>query len=207
MTAVLDHLVAARHTVADLVVGLDEAQRRAPTLCEKWTPVHVLAHLSSLVLVPFPKFMLAMAKNRGDFDVTALQVSQGLVDRMSAEELAAGLKEKATKTPPLPGFPTHMPLLDTLVHTQDIRRPLGLDGQLDDDAVVEALDFLTTHKQASNFTDTELLAQTRLEATDLDWAHGPEGAEMMRGKGEALLMALARRDVDDEIDGPAHRFR
>ncbi|MFT6392556.1 MAG: hypothetical protein ACJA14_002082 [Ilumatobacter sp.] len=44
-----------------------------------------------------------------------------------------------------------------------------------------------------------MLAGLRSEATDLDWSFGD--GELVSGPGEALVMAMLRRDVNTELTG------
>jgi len=92
-----------------------------------------------------------------------------------------------------------MTVSDVTIHTQDIRRPLGLDGSPDPVVLATVLDFLTTHKQATTLVDRRPIANVQLQATDVDWSFG-EGAEIT-GTAEALMMALAKRPVLDELNG------
>ena len=96
-------------------------------------------------------------------------------------------------------FPAGLTTVDVAVHTQDVRRGLGLDGALDPDVVAEALDFSTSHPKSKLMVPPEQIAGLRLEATDLDWSWG-EG-DLVRGTGEAVLLGINRRDVASELEG------
>ena len=88
-----------------------------------------------------------------------------------------------------------------MIHTQDIRRPLGLDGGFDPDHLRATLDFLTEHKMATMLVDRKPLDGVKLTATDLDWSWG-EGAEIT-GTGEALMMGMADRPAAlADLSGP-----
>ena len=89
--------------------------------------------------------------------------------------------------------------MDVAVHTQDVRRGLGLDGSLDDGVLRASLDWVTTHKQRKIHVDPKAIEGLRLEATDMDWSWG-DGA-LVSGPAEAILMALNRRDVGSELTG------
>jgi hypothetical protein len=86
-------------------------------------------------------------------------------------------------------------LADTLVHHQDIRRPLGRQRTIPADRLVPVLNrpdpFAQPRRRARGL---------RFVATDLIWANG-EGSEV-RGTGEAIARAVAGRPVVlDELQG------
>ena len=116
-----------RRDVADLVEGLSAEQRKQPTLCGDWTPHEVLAHLTMFVDVGLPSFFFNMAKSGFDYDKMADGYATRTASERSVEDLAAALRAKATKGPPMPMFPPELNLADVAIHTQDIRRGLGLD--------------------------------------------------------------------------------
>jgi hypothetical protein len=89
-------------------------------------------------------------------------------------------------------------LLDAMIHTQDIRRPLGLPRAVPPDRLRTAL-------QRTLYVPIICAAWRsrglRLIATDAEWTHG-KGLEI-RASGEVLLMSLAgRRDAFGQLDGP-----
>ena len=92
-----------------------------------------------------------------------------------------------------------MTVADVAVHTQDIRRPLGIEGDLDADVLRVALDMCTTHDKAKLFVPPKDIEGLRLEATDLDWSFG--SGDLVSGTGEAILMAINRRDSRSELSG------
>ena len=183
-----------------MIEGLTPEQVDAgTTLCEGWSPHLVLAHAVTFVDVPLPKFMFNVMKNRGNFDAAADGMARTIAERPVAD-LISTLRAKAGKKSSLPTFPEGLTVADMVVHEQDVRRPLGLDGAPDPELVEYSLEFLTTHKQAKLLLEKKgLLEGLRFEATDLDWSSG-EG-DLVRGPGEALLMTMLRRDASSELTG------
>jgi hypothetical protein len=114
-------------------------------------------------------------------------------------DVLATLRANATKSAPLPSFPEEMSVTDVAIHTQDVRRPLGLPGLLDESLLRTALNFLTTHKKANLLIDRRSIDGLRFEATDIDWSFG-EGSEIS-GTAEAIMMGLANRPVLDDLHG------
>ncbi len=189
----------ARTDFADMIEGLTPEQLGQSTFCPEWTAQGVLAHVASFVETGFVKFMGTMAKNRFDFDNVSLDLARTQLARPVGDVLAA-LRAKAAKSSAMPMFPEELTVSDMAIHTQDVRRPLGLEGSLDDAVLSATLDFLTTHKMATTLVDRKPLEGVRLVATDRDWSFG-EGDEIT-GSGEALMMGMAGRPVLDELTGP-----
>lgn len=89
-------------------------------------------------------------------------------------------------------------LVDIVVHTQDIRRPLAIAPALAEGRLAICLDRLKGY--GFPFGAKKRVAGLRLEATDIDWSWG-EGP-VVRGPGEAILMMLAgRRVADGDLEG------
>jgi uncharacterized protein (TIGR03083 family) len=199
-------VASARREIADLVEGLDEQQREGPTLCEGWTPHHVLAHVTTFVEIPLPKFMFNMARTKFDADVASDRMARALAEH-PVDELAAILRAKADKKSALPGFPAELSLSDVVIHTQDVRRGVGVEGVPDEGSVRVVLDFLTQQKQARLLCDTARLRGLAFRATDIEWHYGNIGGAIpIAGTAEAVMMAIAGRDVLDELAGPVDKL-
>lgn len=188
----------ARTDFADMLDELSQEQLAAETLCAGWTPLHIGGHIVSFVEMSLPQIMINMAKGGFNADKAFQNIALQYME-MGAPAIVQSLRANAAKTAPIKSFPEGLTVTDVAVHTQDIRRPLGLDGALDPDVVRASLDFCTTHKQGKMHVPTNDIAGLRLEATDMDWSWG-SGAEV-RGTGEALLLAINRRNVGDELEG------
>ncbi len=187
----------ARMALADVVEGLEPSQLDASTPCGHWTPRHILGHVTSFVDIGFGTFFVNMAKHRFDYDKAADTMARRMAER-PVEELLSTLRAKSEKTAWLPIFPEMLTVTDAVVHTQDIRRGVGLDGTPDDEVLRSALDFMTSSKQARNLGGPKLDGLA-FSATDLDWSAGSGAA--VEGPAESLLMAMAGRDVLDELSG------
>ncbi len=87
---------------------------------------------------------------------------------------------------------------ETIVHAEDIRRPLGLRRSYPTSAVVQAADF---YKGSNLFLGTKRrITGVMLRATDVDWAHG-SGPEVA-GPILAILMAMTGREAAlDDLSG------
>lgn len=188
----------ARRAFADMIDGLSDDQLAHPTLCDQWTVRDVAGHVASFVQMSLPTMMLSMAKAGFNVDKAwvknAAKYSAG-----SMSEVTGAIRERAAKPAAIKSFPAGLTITDTVVHTQDVRRPLSLDGAPSDELVRAALEFSTASPKRKILLDPKRTEGLRFEATDLDWSHG-DGA-LVSGPAEAILMAIHRRDTFDELSG------
>lgn len=193
-----DLAAKARADFADVLESLTEEQLHGQTLCEGWSPLDVAAHLVGFVELTLPSMMLSMAKAGFNSDKAFIAIAEKY-KAMGAAGIAKSLRDNGAKTAPMKSFSTGVVLMDVCVHTQDVRRGLGLDGELDPEALRYALDWATAHKQSKIHVPPKDIDGLRLEATDIDWVWG-SGA-VVSGPAEALLLAINRRDMSAELSG------
>ncbi len=188
----------ARADFADMIESLTPEQLAAETLCEGWTAHEVAGHLVSFVEMSLPTLMMSMAKSR--FDVNKAWFSNAKrYGAQDASEIVAKMRANLDNPSAARFLPPGVTTVDVAVHTQDIRRPLGLPGELDPAVLTEALDFCTSHKKSKMMVEPKEIAGLRLEATDIDWSWG-SGA-LVSGPAEAILMGINRRDTRSELTG------
>jgi uncharacterized protein (TIGR03083 family) len=188
---------AERRALADDLQGLTPEQWRTPSLSEGRTVEQTLAHMTATAKMTPPRFFLKMAKAGFRFD----RMTDAEVAAESAGGPAATLErfravEGSTSGPP---GPTTSWLGETLVHAEDIRRPLRLAHTYPTDAVTKVIDFYA----GSNLLigGKRRVAGLMLRATDADWSHG--SGPVVQGPAMALLMATAgRRAGLEDLDGP-----
>lgn len=174
--------------MADLLAGLDEAQWEAPSLCDGWRVRDVAAHLTIAPLLTVPELVTGLLRARGSFNRFVLDDARRRA-QASPEEIVAALRRVASsRRHPAPTKPID-PLVDVLVHGQDIAVPLGIDRAVPTDAAVAAAD----HVWGSGFPfrARARLAGHRLVATDATWSAGdgtPVEAPIQR-----LLLLLTGR--------------
>ena len=183
----------ARNDFADMLEGLSEEQLAEQSLCDAWSVADVGGHLVSLVEMSSVSLVMGYLKNRSDPDGFISAKAQEF-SGLGAESLVQSLRARAGDK--LRPYSEASVANDIAVHTQDVRRPLGLSDPLDPEVLQMALDF-STNEFASKRNSEDAL---RFVATDMDWSWGA-GPEI-KGTAEALLMALNKRDVARELDGP-----
>jgi uncharacterized protein (TIGR03083 family) len=187
-----------RRQFASLIEGLDETQLSTPSLCLGWDVKTVAAHVVSTVLDGTPGFLRMAVRcgslNRG-IDVLARRRAEAPI-----AEIVAALHENADRPVTSPVFGPRGPLADILVHTGDVRIPLGLPFEPDTHRTATAMDFVTTGWPIG-FVPLGGLRGIRLSANDVarSWRNGAEA----RGPVAALLMSVCGRAASfDALDGP-----
>jgi uncharacterized protein (TIGR03083 family) len=188
---------AERRALADDLAGLTPEQWRTPSLSEGRTVQQTLAHMTATARMTPPRFLLRMAAAGFRFD----RMTDAEVAAMSAGGPAATLErfravERSTSGPPGPATSW---LGETLVHAEDIRRPLALAHAYPLDAVTRVIDFYA----GSNLLigGKRRVAGLTLRATDADWSRG--SGPVVEGPAMALLMATAgRRAALADLGGP-----
>jgi uncharacterized protein (TIGR03083 family) len=193
-TDVWNEVDKARRELADLLDGLSADQWAAKSLCTEWTVRDVVGHLT--LDVRLAKVFPGVIKNGFSFDKWMCKASKHSGEREPAD-LVASLRTLigTRRTPPFTK-PADV-LTDTVVHTQDIRRPLHLDGNAPTDRLVEIAEFIKDHRFYKTAKKRDGLA---LKATDAAWSVGA-GAPV-EGTIEALVMALMGRTAAlDDLHG------
>ena len=191
-------IAAERRALADLVEGLTEAQLDTPSLCGEWTVRVVAAHLTVPLTLSIPGVVGAFVTSAFNFDKANTKLARQQAERPIAE-IVGCLREHAEHRFTPPGMGAGAPLTDTIVHGQDMRRPLGIPHDHDPSHLAAALDFVTTGAP-TGFVPRGRLADLQLVATDQTWQTG-SGAEV-RGPAEALLLAATGRTAALEaLDG------
>ncbi len=198
----MDHWVdiaAERRALADLLDDLTPAQWSTQSLCDAWTVRHVAAHLALGSKASLPRFLLAAVKAKGNFHRASEALTEVEAQRPT-DEIVAEIRRSSDRRVSPPTMGSAAPLTDILVHSQDIRIPLGIP----DDRPVEPwrgmLNFVVTPKARRGFVPKRL-PRLRYVATDLDWSHG-DGQELT-GPAKALGLTLGGRPARvDELTGP-----
>lgn len=178
-----------RAALADLLSGLTEAQWLTPSACPGWTVRDVAAHVISSPQARVLPVVGGMIRARGDFNRFVFEAARQAGAQYSGEEIVAQYRRFAgSRRHPIGTTPAD-PLLDVLVHTQDIVVPLGLTHEMPVDAAAAAADRVWS--KSFPFNARKRLTGLRLVASDIDWSAG-EG-EDLRGPIADLLLLLTGR--------------
>ncbi|WP_112239542.1 maleylpyruvate isomerase family mycothiol-dependent enzyme [Kribbella monticola] len=191
---------AERAALADLLEGLSEAEWATPSACPGWTVRDVAAHVISSPQARVLPVLAGMIRARGNFNRFVFEETRRLGARYSGAEIVAQYRRFAgSRRRPL-GTTVVDPLLDVLIHTQDIVRPLGRTHEMPPDAAMVAADRIWT--KSFPFKARKRLTGSRLVATDVDWSVG-EGTEIRGPIADLLLLLSGREPVRPWTDGAA----
>ena len=172
--------------LAGLLEGLTAEQWTAPSLCDGWQVRDVAAHLTHSHMHPVRAIVEAA---RSGFRFDSMIQRLGREDPRSQAEIAIALRGMAGSRKRVPGTSVQQPLIELLVHGQDITVPLGIDWPMPLDAAREAAQKLSGMTFPLN--GQRRLAGVRLVATDAEFAAG-EGREVRVPIGD-IVMILAGR--------------
>jgi uncharacterized protein (TIGR03083 family) len=187
---------AERATLAAELAELTEPRWATRSLCDRLTVREVLAHLTAGASLNPVRWLAGVIRCRFDFD---RQVALRLAEQMGATpaDTLARFRRVVTSTTK-PPVPVVAMLGETIVHGEDIRRPLGIDRAYP----VTTLTALADYYQGS---DLPVLTKKRIRDLGLTATDGPftTGAgPLVSGTTLALIMAMAGRAAYcDELDG------
>jgi uncharacterized protein (TIGR03083 family) len=188
---------AEREALARDLDGLTDQQWSTPSLCEGWTVHQVLAHqVSTAKMTPgtfFAKFA-GSGFNFGRFADKGIAAETGSGPKATLQEFRR--VQTATTSPP---GPKDSWLGEALVHSEDIRRPLGIKRSYPLPWVTRALDFYS--KSNAIIGAKKRVEGLTLKATDVDYATG--SGPVVEGPAMSLLMAACgRKAALDDVTGP-----
>jgi uncharacterized protein (TIGR03083 family) len=189
---------AERRSLADSVADLTDEQWATPSLCTAWTVRDVIAHLTVTTRLTVPRLLRAAVRARGSFDRMEVDLATERAAAHSTAELVAQLRESADSTRRFPGSTPMDPLMDLVVHGQDVARPLGRRHVSPPEVVAACLAYVATNRFMGG---PRRLAGVRLVSTDSGWTLG-EGAELRGPDVDLLLVAAGRRAGLAALDGP-----
>jgi uncharacterized protein (TIGR03083 family) len=196
-------LSAERRSLADFVADLDDAQWSTQSLCDAWTVRDLIAHLGLTTRLSIPKVLVAAVRARGSFDRMELDLTARRAASYSTADLVSQLRDSAESQRRMPGSTPMDPLMDIVIHSQDVARPLGLPYASPPEVVAASLAYVARNKFMGG---PRRLAGVRAVSTDTGWSLG-EGPEV-RGPDIDLLLAVAGRPAAlDALSGPGvHRL-
>jgi uncharacterized protein (TIGR03083 family) len=173
-----------------LIADLDnvtDAQWSTQSLASPWTVRDVLAHMTATAKMTPGRFIGKMAGAGFRFNAMS---EQGVKEELGATptETLAAFKTVVDRTTSPPG-PLDAMVAEAVIHTQDIRRPLGIAHSFQPETLTLVGDFvirgnllLGGKRRSTGLT---------LSATDVDWTRG-SGPEV-NGPLASIILALTGR--------------
>lgn len=197
-TATVPELTRAqRDGFVETLKALEPEQWWAPSLCTAWRVVDVAAHLAWAPVMGVGAGALAMIRNGFSMNRMIARSAVAWADR-GHDAILSQLRDNARSGATPTGMPPVAALADAVVHGLDVRRPLGLPGQVPAEALAPLADFTLGTPWPLNSvvggSARRRVAGVRLVATDTDWTHG-DGPEV-RASADALLLLLYGRPLD-----------
>ncbi|QOV34956.1 maleylpyruvate isomerase family mycothiol-dependent enzyme [Streptomyces ferrugineus] len=195
-TGVWPLIHAERAALAADLEGLADERWATPSLCAGLTVREVLAHLTAAASLNGPRWLAGVIRCRFDFDK---QVAMRLAEQLGAtpqETLARFRRIVPSETkPPLP---TIAMLGETIVHGEDIRRPLGIRRDLPIEVVTRVAEYYRG-------SDLVVVAKGRVGGLELVADDGPfrtGSGPLVSGPTLALVMAMTGRTAYcDDLEG------
>ncbi|WP_162602382.1 maleylpyruvate isomerase family mycothiol-dependent enzyme [Nocardioides daejeonensis] len=186
---------AERRRFRELVADLTPEQWQQPSVCAGWRVQEVVAHVAAAPTLRMREVPGMLWRGRGDFDRMILLdgIARG---RARPEQIVALLAAHASSRHKLPGS---YPLIDTVVHTFDVTRALGVPWQTPPEVAAAAAD--QARPLARLMGAGKLLRAVRLRANDSDWSCGRGAAEVTGPTQELLLVLCGRARIAESLSG------
>lgn len=193
------HIHSERRALTSTLDGLDAAQWDHPSLCDGWTVKDVAAHVIAHPQIGWTQMPAMVARNLGrGYNAMIFSEVKRLGARSTPESVLADFTTYDASTRRVPITTVVEPLVDVLVHHQDILRPLGLVHDMAPDAAGIAAD--RCRVLAILMGSRAVVRGTRMVATDLDWARG-RGPTISGPMQELLMVCAGRARVARELSG------
>ena len=192
------HVDTERTALADILAGLPEDAWRTPSLCDAWTVRDVAAHLA---LSHMGLRDMLVAAVRSGFRYQAIVRDSALRSPLGHEQIIDRLRGFVGSRRTVPFVSEQEPLLDVLVHTQDVCVPLGIDHPVPRDAAVVALERVIWWSRRVPLGPR--MRDLHLVATDVPWEWG-EGRRVEGPVGWLLLAASGRTVAHQHLRGAVH---
>jgi uncharacterized protein (TIGR03083 family) len=214
----MDVVAAHRRALADALDELSAEQWRGTSLCEGWTPAHVLAHQTMPFRITEQDYLAGIQRCGGDFTRFSDEMAE-TDSKLPPADLVAVLRDNADNPWSPPGGGLAGALSHDVIHGLDISWPLSLSYVIPEEAMTTVLGMMTSPLVLDTDEDPAAEVQTnaaeamagrtsifgfpldgiRVVATDIAWTAGT-GAELT-GASRDLLPLLAGRRI------PRQRFR
>ncbi len=192
-------ITGQRLALCDLLERLQPQDWDTASLCDGWTVRDVVGHLTLATEETFGDMVMGMIKARGNFDRMTKGTAIARAQRFEPSALIEQIRATASSTRRAPMSSPLDPLVDIIVHTQDIARPLQVFYTPRPDHVTPALD----HAVASRwYGGRKRFADVTLEATDADWTAGSGDQPAAGAVTDLLLMATGRAAGLAGLSGP-----
>ncbi|MGH9274305.1 MAG: maleylpyruvate isomerase family mycothiol-dependent enzyme [Acidimicrobiales bacterium] len=192
-----------RASILETFEGLTADQWDVPSLCGQWNVRQVLGHLVVAANPPTGQFAIEVVKARGSFDRANDRLARLEAEQPTAELIARYRELFGERNTP-PGLGPAAPLGDILLHSLDVRIPLGLPSDRPPERYTPALEMMFGRIGSRVFVPKGR-PDLHWVATDHLWTHGT--GEAVEGTMADLTMAASGRGARvDALTGPGQRL-
>ena len=185
-----------RKSLASDLTGISPDRWEQESLCAGWTIRDVVAHMTATAKITAASFFPKLVGS--GFSLSRLQSKDIVREKGSSPSDTLGAFESVLTSEKHPPGPPETMLGETIVHSEDVRRALGIPHDYPTEALVAVADF---YKGSNLILGTKTrIAGLSLRATDTTWSHGagPEVAGPML----SLVMAMTgRKPAIDDLSG------
>ena len=192
-----DMIHAERAALAGDLTGITTEQWAIPSLCSDWTVHQVLGHIVATTTMTPARFFARFAGagfNFTKFNAQNVARSSGPAPADTLAEFRAHLDDRTS-----PPGPKDTWIGEIVIHSADIRRPLGIEYRPPTATVLRVADF---YKGSNLIVGAKnRVAGLTLRATDADWTHGT-GPEVTGPLLSLVLAMTGRRAGLEELTGP-----
>lgn len=180
------HIDEQRADLADFLETLTADQWRAPSLCSGWDVRDVAVHITQSAA---PWSRMAVMAVRSGFRFNDMMGRAAREDTSTPDEIVATLRGMVGGRRRPPGTAVADPLMDTLVHGQDIAIPLGVNRRVPVEPAIIAAERLWS--MGFPLHARKRFPGVQLVADDADFRIG--SGEAVTGTITDILLALAGR--------------
>lgn len=193
------HIHAERRALAATLTDLTPEQWQADSLCAGWTVQDVAAHVISHPQIGWAQMPAMVVRNFGrSYNAMIFREVKRMGASSTRESILADYATYDRSTRKVPTTTVLEPLMDCLVHHQDIVRPLGLRRDMHPEPAAVAADRARTLAFLSG--SRKVVTSTRMVATDVDWVRG-SGPTITGPIQELLMVCMGRARVATELKG------
>lgn len=185
-TQIWAHIDEQRADLADFLDTLTPEQWDAPSLCPGWTVRQVAAHVTQSTT---NWGRLTMELLRSGLRFNALMLRMAREDQRRPELITAAMRSMVGGRRRPPGTAPADPLMDAMVHGQDIAVPLGIERAMPIEPAAIVAERLWT--MGFPFNARKRFPNMEFIATDADFRVGR--GEAVRGQIQDIVMTLSGR--------------
>jgi uncharacterized protein (TIGR03083 family) len=178
-----------RQALVATLEGLTSEQWAAPSLCAGWSVQVAAGHVLAGAEQTAAAFIRDMAASAFRFN-TMIDRAARRRGTLPPGEIIERLRATTTTTnhPPAPVVTM---LGEIVVHSEDIRRPLGIAAEVPGEAIRACL---TMYSGASfPVGGKKRIAGLKITAADVAWSHG--AGQEVSGPGRSLMLAMVGRPI------------